>query len=108
MSESTKIPSVFYTNIEDQVIFGEIGPKPQFLVDSEQMKVILAGLEPGQQIPAHPESLAMYHFLSGSGVMEVNGERFVVGPGATVITPPNATRGMKAETRLVFLAAKPG
>lgn len=104
----TTIPGIFYPDIENQVIFGETRPHPQFLVDSEQMKVILAGLEPGQQIPPHPESLAMYHFLSGSGVMQVNEDHFPVGPGATVITPPNAVRGMKAETRLVFLAAKPG
>ena len=68
--------------------------------------MIVAGLEPGQKIPQHPEGLAMYHFLEGTGWMSVEDERFAVQPGAIVITPAGAKRGVDAETRLAFLAAR--
>ena len=68
----------------------------------------MAGLEPGQQIPAHPESLAVYHFLAGEGIMTVDDEELAVTAGSTVITPAGAVRGMRATSRLTFLAAKTG
>jgi quercetin dioxygenase-like cupin family protein len=44
--------------------------------------------------------------LAGRGVMTVDGEPLPVGPGSTVIALEGATRGLVAETPLVFLAAK--
>lgn len=99
---------MLYPNWKEKVIFSPDGPQPQVLAEEAQFKVIVAGLEPGQKIPPHPEGLAMYHFLEGAGRMNVDRERFVVGPGATVITPAGASRGIEAETRLVFLAARVG
>jgi quercetin dioxygenase-like cupin family protein len=75
-------------------------------MENDKFKVILAGLEPGQKIPPHPEAQAMYHFLEGAGAMIVDGERLAVEAGATVITPQGAVRGVEAETRLAFLAAR--
>lgn len=69
-------------------------------------KVQVAGLEPGQKILSHPEGLAMYHFLDGTGWMNVDGERFAVAPGATVIAPAGTKRGIDDESRLAFLAAR--
>ena len=40
--------------------------------------------------------------------MTVNGADYPVHAGATVIAPPGATRGMRATSRLTFLAAKSG
>jgi quercetin dioxygenase-like cupin family protein len=90
------------------VRFGKTGPQPQFLLDSQRLKVLLAGLAPGQQIPPHAEALAVYHVLAGRGVMTVDGEPLPVGPGSTIIALEGATRGLVAETPLVFLAAKAG
>jgi quercetin dioxygenase-like cupin family protein len=99
---------MLYPNWKAKVIFSAEGPQPQVLTEGEKLKVIIAGLEPGQTIPRHSEGLALYHFLEGAGWMDVDGERFTVGPGATVITPAGATRGLEAETRLAFLAARVG
>ncbi len=87
--------------------FGDAGPQPQFLIDSEHFKALVAGLSPGQHI-AHltPKALALYHFLSGSGVMTVDGKEIPVAAGSTVIVLAGAARGIRAETSLVFLAAK--
>lgn len=106
MSQSTTMPPLFFPDTAGQAVFDAAGPRPQFLVDSAKLAVVVAGLEPGQQIPPHPEALAVYHFLSGEGVMTINDEAFAVTAGATVIAPPGSARGMRADSRLVFLAAK--
>jgi mannose-6-phosphate isomerase-like protein (cupin superfamily) len=76
------------------------------LLETDQIKVVVAGLEAGRKIPLHPESQGVYHFLEGTGWMIVDGERLPVGPGATVLVPPGSTRGIEAETRLAFLAVR--
>ncbi len=95
-----------YPDWREKIVYSPQGPQPQFLADNEQFRVLVAGLEPGQKIPAHPEGAAVYHFLEGKGWMMVNGERLPVQPGATIIAPAGAPRGMEAETRLAFLAVR--
>lgn len=97
---------VFYPNWQEEVIFSPEGPQPQLLAESEKLKVIIGSLDVGQEIPPHPEALAVYHFLEGTGWMTVDDERHPVRAGATVITPEGAKRGVEAETRLVFLATR--
>ncbi len=106
MSEMKIMPPLFFAAVGEMAVFDSSGPRPQFLVDSEKLKVIVAGLEAGQRIPAHAEALAVYHFLDGAGVMTVNNQEFAVRAGSTVVAPPGATRGMVAESRLTFLAVK--
>jgi quercetin dioxygenase-like cupin family protein len=108
MTQTTNQQTTFYSDTKAQAVFGETGPKPQFLVDDANFKVLVGGLEPGQQIPVHPESLSMYYFLVGTGTMTVNDEQFPITAGATVIALAGARRGMQAATRVIFLAAKPG
>ncbi len=91
---------------KDIVVYSPTGPQPQQLIETGNLRVIVAGLEPGQKIPVHPEAAAMYHFLEGTGWMTVDAERLAVGPGATVVMPAGAQRGVEAETRLAFVAAR--
>lgn len=91
---------------KEKVVYATGGPQPQIVLEEARYKVILAGLEPGQRIPSHPEAAAVYHFLEGNGWMQVNDERKAVGPGSTVITAQGASRGVEAETRLAFLAVR--
>lgn len=106
MSEIAVMPSLHYPNLKDAAVFDATHPRPQFLLDSEKLKMIVAGLEPGQQLPPHPEALAIYYFMAGEGVMTVDGEAYPVTAGASVITPSGSTRGIVAHTRLTFLAVK--
>jgi quercetin dioxygenase-like cupin family protein len=106
MTRTATIPAIFFPAVHELAVFDGDGPRPQFLLDTATLKVIVAGLEPGQQIPAHPESLAVYHFLAGEGVMTVDDEALAVAAGATVIAPAGAARGMRATSRLTFLAVK--
>lgn len=98
--------TTLYPDWKEKIVYSNDGPQPQMLMVNEKVKFILAGLEPGQQIPEHAEAEAIYHFLEGTGWMTVDGERMAVGSGATIVMPEGAVRGMEAETRLAFLAAR--
>lgn len=98
--------ATLYADWRDKVIYAAEGPQPQPLMADEKVKIIVAGLEPGQKIPPHPEAAAMYHILEGSGWMLVDDQRLPVGQGATVVMPAGTVRGMEAETRLAFLAVR--
>ena len=95
-----------YPDWRAKVVYSPNGPQPQILAEEGNFKVLLAGLEPGQKILLHPEGVAVYHFLEGSGWMMVDDRRFEIKPGATIITPGGAARGMEATSRLAFIAAR--
>jgi quercetin dioxygenase-like cupin family protein len=97
---------VFLADTKAAANLSDQGPQPQILWDTPNLRVIVGGLKAGQQIPSHPEAQALYYFLEGNGVMIVDAEQIVVEPGVTVIVPDGATRGMTAQTTLVFLGAR--
>ena len=103
---SDVIPEIYFLDTKTKAVFGADGPKPKFLLDLPRYKVLVVGLEAGQQIPLHPGESAMYHFLEGEGLMTVENETFAVKPGATVLALAGAARGINARTRLVFLGSK--
>lgn len=100
------MPAIVYPDWRERVVYSFPGPQPQTLAEMGPFKVVLGGLEPGGKIPLHPEGAAVYHFLEGTGWMLVDKERYPVKPGVTIITPPGSERGMEADTRLAFLAAR--
>ena len=104
MSET--VSEIYFADTLAKAVFSADGPKPQFLIDTPHFKVLVVGLEAGQQIPLHPGESAMYHFLAGEGLMTVGEETFAIKPGVTVIAPAGAARGMNARTRMVFLGSK--
>jgi len=95
-----------YFDWKEWVVYAPDGPKPQAMVETEKAKVVVAGLEAGQKVPEHPESMGVYYFVEGEGVMVVDGERYEVGPGSIVIASQGAVRGVEALTRLVFVATR--
>ena len=90
---------------KDLVAYSSDGPQHTELMKTEDYNAVLVGLEANQQIPPHPAPAAVYHFLEGSGVMIVDGERMSVGQGATVAVPAGSARGIEADTRLTLLAS---
>lgn len=91
---------------QDFVVFGDNRPNPQTMFENDRVRVIIAGLKAGQQIPVHPEAAAVYHFLEGQGVMTVDDRQFPVQQGTVIIMDEGAQRGMVAETQLVFMAVR--
>ena len=100
------MPDIYFPDTKSKAIFAADGPNPQFLIETQQFKALIVGLEAGGQIPVHPGEVAMYHFLEGEGLMTVDDESFAIKPGVTVIAPSGAKRGMNAKTRVVFLGSK--
>jgi quercetin dioxygenase-like cupin family protein len=98
--------TTLYPDWRTKVVFSPEGPQPQPLMVDDKVKIIVAGLEPGQIIPPHPEATAMYYFLEGSGWLLANDERLPVSQGATVVMPAGTVRGIEAGTRLAFLAVR--
>ena len=96
--------TLFFPDWRDKVIFSAAGPQPQVLHEDDTIKVVVVGLEPGGQIPVHPGSFGVYHFLEGAGQMHTGNETFEVQAGGTVVVPAGASRGMMAHTRLAFIA----
>jgi copper chaperone len=90
---------------KDQVAYSPSDPQHTLLTGSEGYRAVLVGLEAGQSIAPHPSTAAVYHFLEGTGWMNVDGKRLAVEPGATVVVPAGASRGVEAETRLAFLGS---
>lgn len=90
----------------EKVVFSPEGPSPQVLMANEKVKVVLAGLEVGQSIPPHPETLGVFQCLEGDGWMIIDGKRIQFRSGTTVIAPSGSSRGVEAETQLVFLAVR--
>lgn len=106
MSETVSV--TYFQDTKSQAVFAADGPKPHFLLDTPQFKTLVVGLEAGQQIPLHPGEAAMYHFIEGTGLMTVGDETFAIQPGVTIVVPADASRGMNAKTRVIFLGAKGG
>ena len=100
------MPDIYFTDTKSKAVFSSDGPKPQFLLNSENFKALVVGLEAGQQLPPHPGEAAMYHFLEGEGLIFVDDEVFDIKPGVTVVVPGGSKRGITARTRLVFLGSK--
>jgi len=105
---SDTVSEIYFPDTKGQAAYAAGGPNPTFLLETPQFKVLVVGLEAGQQIPLHPSEAAMYHFIEGEGLMIVGEETFAVRPGVTVITPAGASRGINAKTRLIFLGSKGG
>ena len=101
-------PSTFFPDWRTLVRYSAPGPDPVLLRDDPELRVLLAGLEPGGRIPPHPERLAVYHALEGRGTLTLDGERLPFAGGGTVIAPRGTSRGIEAETRLAFLAIRVG
>jgi quercetin dioxygenase-like cupin family protein len=108
MSTHVTMPPIYYADARQQVRYTPEGPQPQFVLDVDQTKIVLAGLEPGQRIPTHPEAMGLYTILEGTGSMQVGEEVFPLSPGTVVVVPAGMARGVVAETRLSFVAARFG
>ncbi len=99
---------LLYSDWKEIVAFSPNGPNPQMLLETDKLVVVVVGLEAGQKISPHNAPTSVFHILEGSGWMIVNGERLAVKQGATVIVPDGGSRGVEAETKLVFLGAQAG
>jgi quercetin dioxygenase-like cupin family protein/hemerythrin-like domain-containing protein len=78
---------------------------PKVLFESERVKVILAGLEPGQEIPLHAPGVDLaVAVLAGVGDLWVDDAPHPVAAGDVAVIPAGTTRGVRARGgRLILL-----
>jgi len=100
--------SDFFPEWRELIRYSAPGPQPVLLRDDPGFRALLIGLEPGSGIPQHPGRQALYHVLEGSGAMTVDGERYPLRAGVTVIASEGSSRGIEAEARLAILAVRVG
>jgi quercetin dioxygenase-like cupin family protein len=78
---------------------------PRILKVKPEYKVPLICMEPGQEIKPHQSGAGVFYFVSGKGVMTVEGKEFEVGPGKMVFVEKGESRGIRAAgERLVAFA----
>ena len=63
--------NVIFPDWKEFVVYSEKGMQPQVLVETKNYKSVVAGMAPGNAMPAHAEGPAIFHFLEGSGKMIV-------------------------------------
>jgi quercetin dioxygenase-like cupin family protein len=90
------------------VVYSAPGPAPRLLVDEPELRVLVAGLEPGARIPPHAGPRGVYHALAGDGVFHLDGEALPFAAGAIIVASAGAVRGIEAASRLAFLAVRIG
>ncbi len=90
------------------VRYASPGPQPVLLHDEPDLRVLIAGLDPGGRIPPHPGPRAVYHILEGEGWMVIDEATQRVAAGMTVVAPAGSSRGIEATTRLAFLGVRVG
>lgn len=77
---------------------------PRILRAKPEYKVPLICMEPGQMIPAHPSGTGIFYFISGKGIMTIEGADHEVGPGTLIFIEKGESRGIRAVERLVAFA----
>jgi quercetin dioxygenase-like cupin family protein len=80
-------------------------PVTRLLHDSPEMRVVVFGLEAGQEVPPHTVPVrVLMHVLQGKGVFLTGKGEEPAYPGAIAVTAPNEPHGLKAVERTVMLA----
>lgn len=81
---------------------------PRILKVGEGYKVPLICLDAGQAIPPHQSGLGVFYFMTGKGVMIVEGKEVEVKPGTMIIAEKGESRGIRAIEKLTAFAVHMG
>ncbi|HBG47400.1 MAG TPA: hypothetical protein DDW94_10505 [Deltaproteobacteria bacterium] len=81
---------------------------PRILRVRPEYKVPLICMEPGQEIKPHQSGAGVFYFVSGSGIMTVEGKENEVRAGKMVFVEKGESRGIRAVEKLVAFAVHMG
>lgn len=80
-------------------------PVSKLLYDSDAMRVVVFGLQAGQEMPPHTApSRVVLHIAQGKGVFITGRGEEPAHAGAFVITEPGEPHGLKVSEKTVLLA----
>lgn len=92
------------TSYKDSIAFNPSRFNPVALAQSDNVRVLLVCLEPGQFIPVHRPAIDMTLLvLQGKGLVVAGEQEVKVGPGALIFVKAGELRGIQAQSRLVAL-----
>jgi quercetin dioxygenase-like cupin family protein len=100
------LPKTYVPDWKEEIIYSDNGPQTLLLAENKKIKIILGGMQAKQEIPPHEATVGIYHFLEGTGWMQVDEEKLKITPRTTIIVPRDSIRGIKAESRLAFFAMR--
>lgn len=93
-------------NLKELEEYSREHPVTKLLYDSEAVRVVLFCLDAGQEIPLHVStSEVLMHVIKGRGSLIAGEEEVKAGPGTLVVCAREEPHGMKAEDKMVVLAA---
>lgn len=96
-----------FLNVNEKVGFSpEFAPR--ILRITQGYKVPLICMEPGQEIKPHQSGTGVFYFISGKGVMTVEGKEIEVSAGSMVFVEKGESRGIRASERLTAFAVHMG
>jgi quercetin dioxygenase-like cupin family protein len=90
---SARLPDIVPDSIVSRTLF-----------TSPQLKAVLFGFAPGQELSEHTASTpAIIHILSGQADLTLGGARHVAGPGTWVHMPAQLPHALVAQTEVSML-----
>ncbi|MBI5493219.1 MAG: cupin domain-containing protein [Deltaproteobacteria bacterium] len=92
-----------FVDLKDRIGFAEEF-MPRILRVKPEYKVPLICMEPGQEIKPHQSGTGVFYFISGKGIMTVEGKEMEVKAGNMVFVEKGETRGIRATERLTAFA----
>lgn len=94
-----------FANLREKAAFSEVKYQTRLIHDSDDARIVVFGLLPGQVVPAHTStSTVLMQVVSGQGRFGVGDVEQNVGPGEAAVCPPNVPHSMAAETEMIVLA----
>ncbi|MCL5957822.1 MAG: cupin domain-containing protein [Chloroflexi bacterium] len=92
-------------NVDEAKRFDPSRYTATLLYDSDNMRVVLFALGPGQELSPHVSSSeVMMHAVEGQGSFIVGNDRVEARPGIIAVCEPNVPHGAIADGELVFVA----
>lgn len=98
--------TMYFQDCKERIVYEDDSSIPSTLFEKGIIKLVVAGLKVGQTISVREESLEIYHYLAGQGVMTVDETRYEIRPGTTIVVPKGAIHEISAETNMSYLETR--
>lgn len=93
------------TNLFDKARFSSAQHVKTVIKEAEKYKILVIGLEPGQQIPpCVMHSHTIFYVIEGQGSITAGGEKSEICRGSMIVLPPGVERSVTSSGRMTLLA----
>ena len=93
----------FYSDIAAEAMLPQRGIHSQTLSDEAGVELVLFAMAAGERLAEHTAARpAIIHFLAGNGTLNVDEDRYELGPGSWLRMAARTPHAIIAESSLVF------